>query len=114
MSPLRKMATRGRRNLVTVVALSVLGFSVCGIVATALATRHELPGFEIYDQARLEEHKDNALTSAPTAAHSAAETPVPLEVFPAPVQVLTIPAIRISAPIVPMGLRRDGYMDLPY
>ena len=104
------MSTRGRRNLVTVVALSVLGFSVCGIVATALATGHELPGFDVYDQARVDERNEN---SSPVV-RSAAATPVPLEMFPAPVQILTIPAIRISAPVVPMGLRRDGFMDLPY
>jgi len=114
MSPLRNLTTRGRRNLDTVVALSVLGFSVCGIVATALATGHELPGFEVYDQARVDEHKDNTIITAPVSVRSAATTPVPLETFPAPVQALTIAAIRISAPVVPMGLRPDGYMDLPY
>jgi LPXTG-site transpeptidase (sortase) family protein len=42
------------------------------------------------------------------------EEPVLQEVFEAPVQALWIPALRINAPLVPMGVRRDGYMDLPY
>lgn len=118
MSPLSHLSTRGRRNLVTLVALSVLGLSVCGLVATALATGHDLPGFEVYDDlAARGAPTPEAVTVQPVAVEARVEpveTPVPLETFEAPVQTLTIPAIRISASLVPMGVRPDGYMDLPY
>ena len=41
-------------------------------------------------------------------------TPTPEPRFEAPVESMSIPAIRVeSAPLVPMGVR-NGYMDLPY
>lgn len=108
---MRRLSNCGRRNLVTVVALGVLSFSVCGLVATALATGHELPGFELYDVVR-EEPPPEDVTIVPAAL--GVETPPPLVLYSAPVEVMTIPAIRISAPLVPLGVRPDGYMDLPY
>lgn len=112
MFPLRRLSERGRRDLVTAIALSVLAFSVCGLVASALATGHELPGFALYDVSIRE--GDGAQMAGPVPVNVAVGPEAVAERFPAPVEAITIPAIRISAPLVAMGVRSDGYMDLPY
>ncbi|MSP21948.1 MAG: class F sortase [Dehalococcoidia bacterium] len=102
MSPLSQLGTRGRRSLVTIMALGVLWFAVCGLVASAVATGHDLPGFALYDVAREDEPAAEAVSVAPLAR------------FTSPVEAITIPAIKINAPLVPLGVRPDGYMDLPF
>lgn len=105
------MSTRARRNVVTLMALGVLAFSVCGLVATALATGHELPGFALYDIAVEEAPAVEVVSVAPLVVEAST---APLERFASPVEAITIPAIKISAPLVPLGVRPDGYMDLPF
>ena len=102
------MHRRGRRRVVVLMALSVFTFSLCGLVASALATGHDPPGFEQYGATT---RAEVPITPQPAEA---SETPggPPLR-FPAPVEIMTIPAIRISAPLVALGVRPDGYMDLP-
>jgi LPXTG-site transpeptidase (sortase) family protein len=109
MSALRRLSTHTRENAVTAVALTVLAVSVCGLVATALAKGNELPGFALYDVA-VREGEAAQVAGPDPAAVAIAPAPEP---FPAPVELITIPAIKISAPLVPMGVRWDGYMDLP-
>jgi LPXTG-site transpeptidase (sortase) family protein len=111
MSPLKRLGTTGRRNLVTLMALGVLAFSVCGLVATALATGHELPGFELYDVEVREPEVAPEVIAVPLAIEVPATPP---ERFTSPVEVMTIPAMKISAPLVPLGVGRDGYMELPF
>jgi LPXTG-site transpeptidase (sortase) family protein len=105
------ISTRARRNIVTIMALGVLAFSVCGLVATALATGHELPGFALYD---VPVEEDQAVQVVSVAALVVAPPSAPLERFASPAEAITIPAMKISAPLIPLGVRPDGYMDLPF
>lgn len=95
-----------RRQLVAAGALGLFVLSVCGLVHQAFAHRQVLPGFEEYDVAI-----GGDVAVAPGTPEVALEEGAVR--FAAPVREITIPAIRISAPLVPMGVRPDGYMDLP-
>lgn len=95
-----------RRMVVAAGALGVFVLSIYGLAHQALAHRQVLPGFEEYDVAV---GRDVAV--APDTPEVALEQGA--DRFAAPVKEITIPAIRISAPVVPMGVRADGYMDLP-
>jgi LPXTG-site transpeptidase (sortase) family protein len=95
------------QDLVLAAAVLVFMFSVSGLVTTALAGGHGLPGFARYD--------DVTVRLAPDAALVPEFTPEPtvIERLAAPVVSMSIPSISLVAPLVPMGVRPDGYMDLP-
>ncbi len=100
-------------NVVLGIALLVFLASVSGLVATTVARGHELeklPGFALYNSI-----VSHPITDRPAVAvlPPEVESSAPVERLAAPVLSLSIPAINIVAPLVPMGVRTDGYMDLP-
>lgn len=93
------------------IAVLVFLASVSGLVATQVARGHELrdlPGFALYSSIV---ERDNRVASVPVLPPEIETTEV-VERLAAPVVSLSIPAIGIVAPLVPMGVR-NGYMDLP-
>lgn len=97
------------RDIVFGVAIVVFLSSVSGLVATAVAKGHELPGYALYSAVIERTHA----SSAPPVLPPEIENDVRPELLAAPVVSLSIPAMNIVAPLVPMGVRPDGYMDLP-
>ena len=120
-----RLGTPSHRQLGDSLAVSLVVISLCGFVATAVATEHEPPvvpvdepAVRIVDDVSSDDASRGATVEPPPLAEMAVEppvaTPVPLQLFEAPAQTLTIPAIRVNAPLVAMGVGRDGYMALPY
>ncbi len=107
---------RGRHGLpdwhdaVLGVSLLVFLLSISGLIATAVARGHELPGFALYNDVVVRPGPRPASVLAPELPGPEGEA---VERLAAPVVSLSIPAINIVAPLVPMGVRPDGYMDLP-
>ncbi|MFN8638696.1 MAG: class F sortase [Dehalococcoidia bacterium] len=97
------------RDIVLGVAIVVFLSSVSGLVATAVAKGHELPGYALYSAVVERRHAASAAPVLPPEI----ETDERPQLFAAPVLSISIPAINIVAPLVPMGVRPDNYMDLP-
>lgn len=96
-----------------VLAFSVLAFllSVAGLSMTTLQGRASLPGFARYDN--IEVRGDQQQPDAPPAVADLGREVSHLDPLAAPVSSLSIPSISVTANLVAMGVRPDGYMDLP-
>lgn len=92
-----------QRRLVAALTLAALGLSLSLFAAAvALAVRTSPPTFE----PDLQRFAVVGPTARPAAQHVAARQ------MPRPVRIL-IPAIRVSAPVIPLGLNRDRTLQVP-
>ena len=119
MIPFTRLGRHWPRHLVVGPAVSLVFISVCGFVATAVATEHDPPVYPVVEVVSSDAASRGATIEPPPplvelTVEPPVEAPPPLEVFEASAQTLTIPSIRVDAPLVPMGVDRYGYMDLPY
>lgn len=91
----------------------VFMLSAGGLVAEVLARESDLPGDQRYGAvARVRDPAAVPGTAPSSPGDDVARATVASERFEAPVERIAMPAIGVTAPLVPMGVR-NGYMDLP-
>lgn len=98
-----------RYDLVLAVAVFAFLLSVAGLSMSTLRERPRLPGFARYDGIEVRQDAEPIPVRPVELAREIEAT----ERLAAPVASLSIPSISITATLIPMGVRPDGYMDLP-
>ncbi|MCC6236478.1 MAG: class F sortase [Dehalococcoidia bacterium] len=107
---LQRVRPLDRNDLVLALAVVAFLLSVAGLSMTTMRTRPSLPGFARYD--RVEVRNEDPEPIAPAVVDLGRHV-TDLDPLAAPVSSISIPSISVTANLVPMGVRPDGYMDLP-
>lgn len=107
---LQRVHPLDRNDLILAFAVVAFLLSVAGLSMTTLRTRPSLPGFARYDGIEVRNEQPEA---PPPAVANLGREVSQLDPLAAPVASISIPAISVTAKLVPMGVRPDGYMDLP-